>query len=249
MVKILGVEDNPLHQEFLFVATQELGYELSGLTDNAKDAVSLLFSTKPDVVLLDIEIRGQQDGISLANRINQLQPLPIIYTTARADRETIDRAKDTLPYGYLVKPFTKEDLQAALEIAIFRFAAERQKQEDIQSNQDWDSGIALQQALFIKAGDMIHKIRYEDILLVEVSKDRYCTVMTSGDEFLVRSPLKEIAARLPMEDFLQVHRSTIVRTTAIERIEGSGTYLIIRDKTITIGKTYREKILKSLNLL
>ncbi len=249
MIKILGVEDNPIHQEFLFVVTQELGYELAGLADNARQALELLFATKPDVVLLDIEINGQQDGIELANRINQLRPTPLIYTTARADQATLNRVKGTLPYGYLVKPFTQQDLQAALELAIYRFAADQIERETLQVSPDWESGIALQQALFVKAADMIHKVRFEDILLVEVSKDRYCTVTTAEDTFLVRSPLKEIAAKLPMQDFLQVHRSAIVRASAIERIESSGAWLVVGNKTVTIGKTYREKLLNNLNLL
>ncbi|MCI4651037.1 response regulator [Phaeodactylibacter sp.] len=249
MIKILGIEDNPIHQEFLFVVIQELGYELAGLADNAKQALELLFSTKPDVVLMDIEINGQQDGIALAKRINQLRPLPIIYTTARADRATLDRAKNTLPYGYLVKPFTQQDLQAALELAIYRFAKDQQERDPVTSAPEWENGIALQQALFVKAGDMIHKVRFEDILLIEVAKDRYCTVSTAEDEYLVRSPLREIAVKLPMQDFLQVHRSAIVRASAIDRIEGSGAWLMVGNKTVTVGKTYREKLLNNLNLL
>ena len=250
MIKILAIEDNPIHQEFLYIVTEELGYQLVGIADNAKDGLELLFSFNPDIILMDIEIHGKDDGIALADKINRLKPCPIIFTTAITNRETFDKAKNTAPYAYLIKPFTKEDLQTALELAIYRYAIDEQrKKSNEQIIPDWSEGIAFQKYLFIKRGSMIDKVEFDDILVVEVAKDRYCSIITQKDEYLVRSSLKDIGSKLPLKDYVQIHRSTIVRVNAIEQVDSAGTYLVINNKNITIGKTYREKILKHLNLL
>src|SRR5436190_22963351 len=80
---------------------------------------------KPELVLLDIHLFGKKDGIEVAHKINELYQIPFIFLTANSDAETIDRAKKVKPNAYIVKPFTKEELFAAIEIAFSNFTGHR----------------------------------------------------------------------------------------------------------------------------
>jgi PAS domain S-box-containing protein len=97
-----------------------LGYEVVGIADNAADALRLTQHTAPDLALLDIHIQGDIDGVGLAERID----VPVVFVTAHADSATLDRAKRTEPFGYVLKPFDERELQATLEIALGRHRAE-----------------------------------------------------------------------------------------------------------------------------
>ncbi len=98
------------------------GYEVVGVADNFDDAVKTFVEMRPDVVLMDIHIRGPADGIETARAINKLGDVPILFLTAYADDATIQRAAETSPYGYLLKPFDDRALAAALAVAFERHA-------------------------------------------------------------------------------------------------------------------------------
>lgn len=144
MIKIFGVEDNLIYQEFLFVVIQELGYELVGLADNVKQAFELFFVIWLDVVLVDIEINGQQDGIVFVNCINQLWLFFIIYIMVWVDWVILDWVKNILFYGYLVKLFIQQDLQVVLELVIYCFVVDQQEWDYIILVLEWESGIVMQ---------------------------------------------------------------------------------------------------------
>jgi DNA-binding NarL/FixJ family response regulator len=96
--------------------------QVAGIAYDSTRALDLLHRFRPDIVLLDIAIRGDKDGIALAGIIKDKYRIPFIYITAFADKETLDRAKSTLPYGYIVKPFKERDVISAIEMAVYRHA-------------------------------------------------------------------------------------------------------------------------------
>lgn len=123
---ILIVEDDPIVARSVQVNLKRLGYDVPAPVDNAAAALEHVAATPPDLVLMDIRLKGAVDGIELAQRIYSDYRIPIIYTTGEAEAETISRAKTAQPYGYLVKPFGIKELRSAVEIAFYKHQMEQQ---------------------------------------------------------------------------------------------------------------------------
>jgi two-component system NtrC family sensor kinase len=124
--RILVVEDEALIALDLERRLTRLGLDVVGVADNAVDAVALFQSAHPDIILMDIFIRGDLDGIETARRIHALGDVPVLFLTAFADDATLQRATETSPYGYLVKPFDERGLFAAIRVALERHAVDTQ---------------------------------------------------------------------------------------------------------------------------
>jgi PAS domain S-box-containing protein len=97
-----------------------MGYRVAGSADNGARALELIDQTRPDLILMDIQIKGDRDGIETAYEIRKKYRLPVIFLTAYAEDETLERAKLAEPYGYILKPFEQRDLKSAIEIALYR---------------------------------------------------------------------------------------------------------------------------------
>src|SRR5919198_3115548 len=121
ILKIGVVEDELIIARTILGTLQELGYECCGPAINYTEAMEMLEQNKPDLLLLDIQLSGKKDGIDVAQKLNELYQVPFIFLTSNSDGETIDRAKKVNPHAYIVKPFTKEELFAAIEIAFSNF--------------------------------------------------------------------------------------------------------------------------------
>jgi DNA-binding NarL/FixJ family response regulator len=120
---ILIVEDEPLIAHDLEAALNNLDYSVCGLAYNPVMALDKLAQQQADLVILDVHLgTGQADGISIGQVIHDKYHLPFIYLTSFTDRATLDRAKQTFPMAYLVKPFEEEELFRTLEIALFTYS-------------------------------------------------------------------------------------------------------------------------------
>jgi two-component system, cell cycle sensor histidine kinase and response regulator CckA len=126
MTRILVVEDEAAQAGVVEVLLRNLGYDVVGIADSGVDAIRLAGATNPDLVLMDIRLHGDLDGIATAERLRADFDTPIVYVTAYADHATLERAKVSGPLGYVVKPFEEEDLSAAIEVALFRRQLERE---------------------------------------------------------------------------------------------------------------------------
>ena len=124
---IIIVEDEPLIAEDLNDIVEELGYKCTGVAYDSETALDFFNNRKVDLVLLDITIEGSLSGVDLGKIINEKYKLPFIYVTSHSDRIILDEAKQTLPFGYILKPFTKKEILSAVEMARFRFENEKEK--------------------------------------------------------------------------------------------------------------------------
>jgi len=122
--RILIVEDERLVAEDLRMRLERLGYVVVGLADTADFALALADEQKPDLVLLDIRLKGQRDGIDVAKRLRS-DYLGFVYVTSNADRTTLARASETEPLGYVMKPFAEREIHAVIETALYRHRAEQ----------------------------------------------------------------------------------------------------------------------------
>ncbi len=120
--KIMIVEDEVLFAKDLKDLLERLGYTVPALVSTGEEAIEKAGEMKPDLVLMDIVLKGGMDGIEAADLIRTRFKIPVVYLTAYADDETVQRAKITEPYGYVVKPLEERDLHVTLEIALYMYA-------------------------------------------------------------------------------------------------------------------------------
>ena len=120
MKKVLIVEDEVIIAIDLKSKLERLGYKVLDIVYNSDNLTDKICSLKPDLILLDINIMGSRNGIQMAHIINREFKIPFIYVTSYTDQQTLSEVKETNPIGYVVKPFTIEDIQVELELALFR---------------------------------------------------------------------------------------------------------------------------------
>jgi DNA-binding NarL/FixJ family response regulator len=118
MTKILLVEDDEIVARVAIWRLEKLGYEVCGRATNSADALKLAGEHHPDLVLMDINIAGPDDGITTAKKMIEVTDARIVYLTSLSDDETITRAADTHPAGYIIKPFEDKDLKIGIDIAL-----------------------------------------------------------------------------------------------------------------------------------
>ena len=124
-VRILIVEDEVLTAHAITSDLKNLGYAVIGFVRSGEEAIKMASRTQPDVVLMDIKLKGLLDGVSATHRIQTGLDIPVIYLTASSDAETVKRAIHSSPYGYITKPFRKKDLRDAIRNALDQKKAKR----------------------------------------------------------------------------------------------------------------------------
>ena len=127
--KILVVDDELIVAANIKYTLEKYDYEVVGIAGNANDAIELVKTGKPELILMDINLKDRIDGIALAEMIKKFADVSIIFLTAYSDNETIDRAKYIGSNGYLIKPFENRDLYAAIEMAVYKHTMEKRLQE------------------------------------------------------------------------------------------------------------------------
>ncbi len=117
---ILVVEDETIVAMSINRTLEKAGYSISSIATSGEEAVTKADLLYPDLIMMDIVLKGEMDGIEAAGTIREKLDIPVIYLTAHADEGTLERAKATHPYGYISKPFKGEDLRANIEIALYK---------------------------------------------------------------------------------------------------------------------------------
>ncbi|MEA1984154.1 MAG: response regulator [Euryarchaeota archaeon] len=125
--RILIVEDEAIVAMVVKKRLTNMGYIVSGVASTGKDAITKVEGTFPDLVLMDIMLKGDMDGIEAATEIRKRFSVPVVYLTAYSDEATLERAKLTEPYGYILKPFTEHDLSTNIEIAVHKHMREMEQ--------------------------------------------------------------------------------------------------------------------------
>lgn len=127
-IKILIAEDEIVLAMGIEKSLKAFGYDVIGKVTRGENAIMMAIDKKPDIVLMDIHLEGNVDGIEAAKEIHRKLDIPIIFLTAYSDDETFKKAIEAAPYGYLGKPFRPDDMRTTIEIAINRYRAEKAEQ-------------------------------------------------------------------------------------------------------------------------
>ncbi|MEM7551857.1 MAG: LytTR family transcriptional regulator DNA-binding domain-containing protein [Bacteroidota bacterium] len=234
------VEDEKLIGESLQEILDCLGHSTVAISTSAEEALEVLSKNSPDLILLDIQIKGDKDGVELAGIIQKKYDIPFIFTTAFADSATIERAKEQSPYGYVVKPYGLKDIQVAIEIAMNNF-------EKFQEMKSTDSeALAANKNLYLKVDYRLVKVDEEDILWIEAKGD-YAVFKTKTKSYVVHTTLRNVEEKLTQSRFLKVHRSFIVNMDHVVDIEDSN--LLIEKKIIPVSRANKEALMSRIQMI
>lgn len=242
-LKILIVEDEQNYADTLEMFVDELGYDPAGIASEGKKAMTLFNELEPDLVLMDINLEGELTGIDLARIFQGQRETPIIFITSFEDKETFDRAKQTGPFAYLIKPFEPNILQRSIELAFQQTFADGE--QVFESQQEV---VLTSDSFFVKERSKLIKINIADILWIEV-EDKYCMLNTALKKFALRTSLKELASKLDASMFVQTHRSHIVNANAIEDIDLSLFVVRVNGKEVPLGRAHKDEFIKRLQIL
>ncbi len=156
MTTVLVVEDENIVAKDIANRLRHLGYQVCGMAGSGEEAIRMAESTNPDLVLMDIMLRGNMDGIQAADIISKQHEIPVIYLTAYADEKTLQRAKRTDAFGYLLKPFEERELHITIEMALFKNQMERRLRE----SEEWLSAVLKSIGDAVIATDTTGTIRF-----------------------------------------------------------------------------------------
>ncbi|MES2520841.1 MAG: response regulator [Bacteroidota bacterium] len=239
-LKILIVEDEMLIAANISIQLESLGYEILGIIPRGQEAINAVKSDKPDLVLMDINLKGAMDGIETATLMQLDGAIPIIYLTANTDEGSFKRAKATNPYAFLSKPFKKLDLKNALELASDRILAEKSVPQNSASK------FVLNDRIFVRLNDIMVKIIIEDIYYLEADRN-YCQVFTKNNTYLLVNTLKNMEEKLPSEQFQRIHRSYIVNINHVDEVAQN--HITVENKILPLSKELRKDLLDRLRLV
>lgn len=248
-INVLVVEDESIVSKDIQHSLAKLGYEVVGAAATGEKAIELARTERPDVVLMDIMLKGEMNGVEAADIIKKELKLPVIFLTAYADEATLNKAKITEPYGYIIKPFKEIDLHTSIEMAIYKHQKERELERErdllysLAENRDHNDGF-----IFVKSNSKLVKLNTKDIFFIEALKD-YVVINTADTRYTIHSTMKEIEQKMGTVEFIRVHRSFIVRLDKIVTIEFPNLQLEGDKKSIPIGGSYREDLNNRIKLV
>ncbi len=243
-VKILIVEDEMIIAANISLQLSALGYEVTGIISRGEEALEHVKQNKPDIVLMDIQLKGELDGIETVRLIHQERDIPVIYLTANADDDHFSKAKGTHPFAFISKPFKKLDLQRAIELTITHIQSE--KIENSISELQSGEAFVLSDAIFVRHHEKMVKVIIKDILYIEAERN-YCRIHSKDKQYLLATTLKDMDEKLPKKHFIRVHRSFIVNVSQIQEIATS--HIVIGKKAIPVSKALKEELLNRLQTI
>lgn len=247
-INVLVIEDESIVSKDIQYSLKKLGYQIVGSAATGEKAVELATQLMPDIILMDIMLKGEITGIEASAQIKETLNIPIIFLTAYADENTLSKAKVTEPYAYIIKPFKEIDLHTSIEMALYKHSKELEilKERDMlfsvvenKENKDF---------IFVKSKSRLIKLNIVDIYYIEALKD-YVVINTNTTRYTIHSTMKDIQEKMPSEFFIRVHRSFIIRLDKIAQIEMPNIILEENKKIIPIGGSYKDDLYKRLNLV
>jgi DNA-binding LytR/AlgR family response regulator len=242
---VLIVEDEVIIAKDMSLTLTKLGYNVVGHSVGGQEAMDMAAEKRPDIVVMDVMLKGDMNGIEAAREIRQRHNIPVIFITAYSDEDTLERTRSSSPFGYLVKPFKANDLRATIETALARFGEEEELKRENEillklHKHDTDNNI-----LFIKTDSKLIRLKINDILYIEALKD-YVNIFTQDNKYMVRSTMKGIQDKLPAERFVRIHRSFIVAVDKVSTIDHAKV-ILENENCVPLGGLYKEQFLEKLN--
>tara|TARA_Y100001933_G_scaffold194235_1_gene194259 strand:- start:209 stop:943 length:735 start_codon:yes stop_codon:yes gene_type:complete len=236
--RILIVEDDMIIAANLSLQLTKLGYEVTGIESRGEEAVVHARVNTPDIILMDINLKGSIDGIETVKIIQQTHDIPVVYLTANTDDASFFRAKETHPEAFVSKPFNQLDLQHTIALVEDKILTEERASQRPKTDMQ-----VMGDRIFVRHKGKMNKLMLDQILYLEADRN-YTNIVTEKGHYLLSSTLKTLEAKLPQNSFLRVHRSYIVNVKKLDAI--ADTHLEIKRKVIPLSKSNKELLLSSI---
>ncbi len=236
-IKVLILEDEAIIAMDLEMMLQEMGYEVVGVATTYEQAVDIFSQQQPDLALLDIYLKNSKPGTEFAKHISG--KIPFIFLSSYSDAQTLEQAKQTHPGAYLVKPFKKGDIFAAIEVALSNFSAGK-PDEQIEK-------ALFNDCLFVKGKVGFVKLPIKEVIYLSSDKN-YLEIVSSKGKFVIRHALSDMLEELAGKPFIRVHKSFVVNAEHISQIKYDEIEMS-NGQSVPIGRAYKEQLLNKIKIL
>lgn len=226
-IKIHIVEDEVLVAEDTASDLENAGFEVTGISISGDEAIESIKVNPPHLILMDINIKGNQDGIETAEQINNLGSFPIIYVTSNTSSQFVNRALETKPHAFISKPYNLSDLIIAIELAM-----KKHNEQALHSNPEIDN-------IFVKSGDYHRKISLSQVTHIEADGS-YCKVHTADQTYTLSFNLNHFQSEVKAKGLIRVHRSFIINTNHVDGFDR--TSVLIGNKIIPVSSSYKDLV-------
>ncbi len=244
--RILIVEDDINIAENIEEILELLGYVNIDIANSANQAIKIVKKYRPDLVFMDIKLKGDKDGIELGEIIKQMVDAPLVYVTSYSDPTIIERAKRINPAGFIVKPFNTNDIHAIVEIVLYNKRTKPTSESATSKSKD-ESPYLVVDAVYIKADNSFERVPYEHIYYVEANGNMV-TIYTKNRNFTIRKSMKDMEEKLPANLFLRVQKSFIVQLAQIDNFNTKEINLQM-GAVVQVGRQYYNSFLAKLNTI
>lgn len=228
-LKILILEDDAIIGESIHMHLRSLGHTPYPPIDNVEAAMSFMERNKVDMAILDIQVNGHRTGVDLAKHIDEHHRFPYVFLTAFTDDKTLTNVNTTQPAGYLVKPFRRSELKAAISLA---------KLKDSQKNSAPDQDVSTQH-IFVNIGGEWERINVEDILYLE-SAHVYTEIHTIEAKKVTRKSMTELVDELHDRGIMRIHRSRAINLAHVTRFSRQTVH--IEDLEFKVSASFRQAL-------
>jgi DNA-binding LytR/AlgR family response regulator len=236
-IRVLIVEDSAAAAEAIEITLQKHSLTVVAICHSGEDAVNTFKTKDIDLVLMDIELEGDMDGIEAASGMLRHRPVPIIYLTGHVDDKHVKRAMNTYPANYLSKPYDEAGLVRAVEIA-FNNAYTPGKSRHEASSRD--------EVFVLTESQQFERVYVNDVLYLKAARS-YCDVVTEKHTYTVCSSMNHVQEKFANGEFIRVHKSYVVNSKRITRLVGN--VIFVNDTEVKLGKEYREELMSVLKLI
>lgn len=254
-INILIVEDESIVALDLAAGLEHDGYQIAGIADNAAEAKELFINHKIDILLMDVNIIGDKDGIDTATELLQIRAVPVIFLTAFTDPVTVSRVKHIQAAAFLTKPYNVTNVRIAIELAINNFAMtrsqgsagkvvplEKNAGKPVPDTGDKETILQMNDYIFLKNNYVFVKIRLPDLLYIEADNN-YVNVITVDKKIVLRLSLSQLLEKINYKPLVRIHRSYAVNLNAIQSFNDQEVQ--ISKAELPIGRNYKEEFLRN----
>lgn len=244
-ISVLIVEDEVIIANKIQLHLEQLGYTVAGIVARGDKAIIHCRAQPPDIILLDIQLKGTLDGVETALVLEREGLfIPIIYLTANADAASFERARRTHPHAFLSKPYKKADLDRAICLAAQLHLDNSHRVTRPSPSQSPRQ--LLSDCIFVRHKQQLVKVLLDDILFVEAQR-AYCHIVTADTDYLLSVSLGKLGDQLNATNFMRVHRSYLVNLVQVEVVTDK--HVVIGTRAIPVSKDHREELKRRVHLI
>ncbi len=246
-LRILIVQDEMVTGANISLQLSKFGYVVTGIVSRGEEALVYVRANQPDIVLLDVNLKGKIDGLQTASIMQKEHDIPVIYLTTNSDDVQSNRAKEAHPFEFISKPYRNHDLKRAIELTANRKQLNGYAQHFNRQHVGKEkSSFMVTDSIFVRNHDKMVKIVVKDIYYIEAQRN-YCRIYSRDKEYMLVMTLKDLSEKLPQKNFVRVHRSYIVNIEHVDEVALS--HVAVARKAIPLSKAFRNGLLKRLHTI